>query len=259
MAVFRGELRGSWKVDGGLASDLTAESRPVLASLDEVLAVAGDDPTSIEFRESLALAGLLGRRAAVLDGSPRLTAQLPEALAAALQSLGRPVVGAVMSAIRTVILEAYCVAREERVRTEIGLRAASAVAAQPIAPRCWAVFIGGEPEPATLERALDRVGRRLLDDNAGSCWVHVGVGADADEDLAAPVLGFAATCRLVGALAVFTGVPAAWPKPADELGWVLEERMDAGVGRALAEVGLSIREASPIVGRLRRLLAPGPP
>lgn len=257
LAAFRQALRFPFREDAALADDLSAEARPVIDALAFAIAAAPRDPLAIEHREALAMCTLLGRRAALQRATPSVAVGLVDAIEAALAAIDRRPQPVIVVAVRAVILEGYCAAIEERVAADGASAAARSLAPQRLAPHCWLLIVAGDHAAETLARALDRAGRTLLDGDCRACLLHSMLTVEPAEDLAAAIFGFDATARLVGAQCVFSGLGDRWLALArDPHQLLVEPRFEDALRRALALVGAEIREASPIVTRLRRLLDP---
>jgi hypothetical protein len=255
VAAFRGALRVPFREDAALGGDLSEEARPVIDALAFAIACTAD-PLALEYREGLAMAALLGRRAALHRATPTVALSLVEAIVAALGAIERAPDPRTVDALRSVTVEGYCAAVEERVRAETTGRAAELLAPVRIAPRVWLVIVAGEHAPDSLTAALDRAGRVLLDSDACACLVHVA--AAPSEDLAAELLAFDATARLVGAQCVFTGFDARWRAAAlpriDPAHATIAESFEDGLRRVLAATDLELHATSPMLQRLRRMI-----
>lgn len=256
--AFRAQLRMPFREDAALADDLATEARPVIDALAFAIRAAGQDPRALEYREGLAMGALLGRRAALKRATPTASLVLVDAIAAALDALGCAPESAVRDALRSVLVEGYCAAIEERVRDDAARRAARALVPWRIAPRCWAVIVAGEHAADSLRTALDDACRTMLDFDARACLVHIAVTAEPSEDLACEIFAFDATARMIGVESVFAGVDERWQAAArarfDLTHLALCESLGEGLRRALEISGAEVRESSAIVRRLRRLL-----
>lgn len=258
LVAFRGALRVPFREDARLSEELCAEAAPVIDALAFAIRAAGGAPSALEYREGLAMGALLGRRAALQRATPTVSLVLADAIVAALAELGLDTSDEASAALRAVLVEGYCAAIEERIRDDASARAAGALVPWRIAPRCWLILVAGEHAPEPLVTAMDRACRALLDADARSCLVHVAIAGEATEDLAAEIFGWAATARMIGVDAVFSGVDARWREAArarlDPSDLALCATFEEGLGRALELAGAELRESSPIVRRLRRLL-----
>lgn len=260
--AFRRALRFPFREDARLADDLTGEASPVLDALSFAVRAAGDDPRAIELREGLAMAGLLGRRAALQNATPSVALALVDALEVALGETGCTPGARVLSALRTVVVEGYCAAIEERIREDAARRAAAALAPLRIAPRCWALIVAGEQEAELVAPALDGACRTLLDADARVCLVHLAITSLPTEDLAAAVLGLDATARMIGVELVWSGVDERWLAAArprlDPSHLTIAGSLEQALARALDAAGTELREPSPLLRRFRRLLGSEP-
>ncbi|WP_236605966.1 hypothetical protein [Sandaracinus amylolyticus] len=258
LEIFRRTLRVPFREDARLIDDLALEARPVIEALEFAIGSAGADPRALEFREALALGALLGRRASLHRATPSVALVLVDALEAALVAIDRAPAPAVIASLRSVIVEGYCAAIEERVQDDAATRAADALAPARIAPRCFALVVAGEHDPDRLSPALDRAARVLLDADALACLVHVAITLEPTEDLAATVLGFDAAARLIGVACVFSGIDERWLAVArprlDPAHLTIAPSLEEGLARALDAAGTELRESSALVRRFRRLL-----
>lgn len=256
--AFRRALRVPFQEDARLAEDLTGEASPVLDALSFAVRAAADDPRAIEYREGLAMAALLGRRAALQNATPSVALSLVDALSSALAEIGRAPGARVVATLRTVVVEGYCAAIEERIREDAARRAAAALAPARIAPRCWALILAGDHDAELVTPALDRACRTLLDADARVCLVHLAITVAPTEDLAAAVLGLDATARMIGVEVVWSGLDDRWLGAArprlDPSHLTIAGTLEEALARALGAAGSELREPSPLLRRFRRLL-----
>lgn len=256
--AFRRRLRLPFREDAQLAGDLAVEARPVIDALAFAIRSARSDVHAHEYREGLAMGALLGRRAALHRATPTVALVLADAIAAALAVLGDAPDAEVVDALRSVLVEGYCAAVEERVQDDAAQRAAAALVPWRVAPRCWALIVAGEHAPDPMRTALDRGCRVLLDADARACLVHVAITSEPTEDLAAELFAFHATARMIGVDAVFSGVDDRWIAAArprlDPSELAICGALGDGLRRALELAGAEVRASSAIVQRLRRLL-----
>jgi len=245
--------------DRALAGDLSLEARPVLEALLFASASGqGDDVHASEHREGLAMLTLLGRRAGVLGATPTAALAIVPALRAALEASSVALSPRVERALAAVCIEGYVAGREERIVREAADRAARTQTIVRVAPRCLALFLTGEHEAEALHAITDRLGRSLLADGAEVCVVDITGLERADPSCAAEVFAVDVTARMLGTLAIFTGVTDEWRRAAEsarvplEL-LTMEPSFEAGLKRALQRVDLEIRKPS----RLFRSWRPG--
>lgn len=261
-SAFRRALRVPFREDARLADDLCDEASPVLDALAFAVGAGGDDPRALEYREGLAMAALLGRRAALHDATPSVALSLVDALEAGLAAIGRAPAPPAVAALRTVVVEGYCAAIEERIREDAARRAAAALAPVRIAPRCWALVLAGDHSAELVSPALDRACRVLLDADARACLVHLAITVEPTEDLAAAVLGLDATARMIGVETIWSGVDERWLAAAqprlDPSHLSIAATLEQALARALDVAGTELREPSPLLRRFRRLLGTQP-
>lgn len=246
------------RCDRELADALALEARPVAEALLEGLAgTASADPHSGELREAIAMASLLGRRAADLGATPSGTLTLIATLTE-LASREDPRALEVLDSLREVAIEGYVAAREERMEREAAQRTADAIAILEPVSGCLVIALAGQQDADELERVLEEAGRRLLERNAKACVVDTGQLRQADADRARQVFAFDATCRMLGVACIFASVAPEWRRAARDAGFDtdalrLAPDFATGVAMALEACGLELRSRDRLGAVLRRI------
>lgn len=255
LEAFHRHLHLPFREDARVREMLGEEVAPILEALAFAIESAGRDSNAVEYRDALAMAARLGRRAAQWRITPTALLVCVDALMSGLEAMRIGAHREVERAVRAVVLEGFCAAIEERTMDDVALNAATAIRPLRIAPRCWAIFISSGQAAESLRVALDGACRTMLDDDTRVCLVHVA-GTPSDE-VASEVFSVDATLRMIGAEAVFTGVDEGWRHAARErtdLSSVVHyEGFDEGLRHALRAVGLEIGETGPLARFWRRL------
>lgn len=201
--------------DRVLGEELEPEAMTVV---DAIVEAIGDAPVppidGLELREALTLTSLLGRRAGLLDA----TVALALALAPAILHSVEIDVGRHLDSFRTVAIDGYVRAREERQIEIGGRRAADAIPAVELVRGCFVVFLRGLQEADELERVLDDLGRRLLDRDARALLVDAAGLRGPDRERAGQLFAVHATCVMLGVTCVYSGVGPQWRAVASERG-----------------------------------------
>jgi hypothetical protein len=240
--------------DRALAGDLAVEARPVFEAL--LVGAAGAariDAREPELREAIALASLLGRRAAVLGATPSAAISIAPLL---IEALGRADLEALRDTIAAVSIEGYCAERDDQAAALAHRRAADAMPIVELAPGVIAFFPAGVQEPDELERVIDDLGRRLLERDARACVVHLGGLREPDRDRAGRVLAVRSTCAMLGVECVISGLSEAWARAAREARVELEElTIEPDLSAALRRAGIEPREKSGIGQLLKRWIS----
>lgn len=246
--------------DRSIASALATESRPVAeALLEGVSGAARVDARAGELRETLALASLLGRRAAVLGATPSGALEIaPVLLEAARDDAPRAL--DLLDALRAVCIEGYFAAFEEGLEERGARRAADAIAVVDVVPGCIAVFAAGLQEPDELARVLDDLGRRMLERGSRACIVDATLLREPHPERARHLFAVRATCEMLGVVCIFVGVDGAWRRAAAEAGIDLAEaRIEADFPSALRSgldvCGFELRTKAGIGEVFRRIVA----
>jgi hypothetical protein len=183
-----------FREDGALGADLTTEVRPVLEALADIQGADGEPR-----HEAYALLTLLGRRAGVLGATPSAALGLLAALLEGLASVGHRVAPGERDQLAMVLLEGYCVGRDERVTRGLKRANTDGQVWLRLAPRCYAGFLAGAVEADAAEQVLDAWARALLQHDARSCVLDVTrVQADHPEPPARPVVSFCHTAFSLG-------------------------------------------------------------
>ncbi|MGE0787552.1 MAG: hypothetical protein AB7S26_17895 [Sandaracinaceae bacterium] len=224
--------------DRDRSRELTREARPLLEALIEGIASCDEaDAERPELRESLALASLLGRRAAALGATPTATSRLADALLAAV-----PEAAPIAGPIREVMLEGFLAEREDDAEARGAARAAGAIALVEIASGCFLLPVAGDQDADRLEARLEEIGRALLERGAIALVVHVGGLGVADPERAARLFGVHETCAFLGVRCHFAEVGEPWLVAARERGLATDDltihaRFADALDRALDEAG----------------------
>ncbi len=249
----------SLRRDRALAAELAIEARPVAEAL--VTGVRGAsrvDPEDGALREAVALASLLGRRAAVLGATPSAAVLIVPCLVEAAASEDARA-RALLEPLRAVCMEGYVAAREEALDARSARRAAEAIGVVEAAPGCVCVVVAGAQDAGELERAVDELGRDLLDRDARACVVDAGGLAAPDPEVARQLFALHVTCSMLGVRCIFARVSEGWRSAAREAGLDLSEVSFApdfasGLREALAAVGVELRARAGLGDVLRRMV-----
>lgn len=249
--------------DRTVAPALATETRPVAEALIEgCRGLARIEREAGELREAVALASLLGRRAAVLGATPTGALEIVPALLEAVSS-EEPRAVELLDALRSVCIEGYVAAREEAIDERAARRAADAIPMIEVAPECFAVLPAGAQDADELERVLDELGRRLLDRGARVCIVDASKLLGPDPERARRLFAIQETCRMLGVACVFTALDAAWRQAARDAGMELgdarfEPDFEAALRAGLEACGLELRQRRGLAEALRRFALRAP-
>ncbi len=243
--------------DRDFADTLELEAATVIESIvDASTAGSLPDPQAPEFRESLTLASLLGRRAALLDATPMAALALAPAIVHSLR--GRLDIEPLHEALRLATVDGYVRGREERALLVGARRAADAIPAVKLAPRCFAIFLRGVQAPEEMERVIGDLGRALLAGDARACVVDASGLREPDRERAAQLFSVHETCVMLGVRCIYTGVSAAFIDVAEERGIDLGdvrfvENLQVALVEALDACGLEVRPPNAIKRALGQL------
>lgn len=248
LARFREEYiaRSPFREDRALADELLSEARPAAEALVMATDDTGDDLSSLEHYEGLAMVSLLGRRAAQLRATPTAALGIVPSLCAGLAEVGTALDVEAQGAMLAVCIEGYVAAREERLQHAHGDAMAEAVPLVRVAPKCVALFLSGDLDADHIAEIVDRFGRALLREDAAACIVSLGELTRASRERAAAVFGADAAARMLGCLCVFSDADEAWTDAARASGadlelLAIEATFEAALARALERCGLSIK------------------
>lgn len=241
--------------DRALREELAWETRPLVQALIEGIDGAERiDREAPELREALALASLLGRRAAALGATPTAALHVAPAL---VEQLGEA--APLLDPLREVIVEGYVSEREEALQAEGARRAAGAIPIVRLVPGLFVSLPRGDQAAEHLEEHADELGRRLLDGDARALIVHA-VGLERpDRERASHLFGVHAACTMLGVTAIFAGVGDDWTAAARERGVDVEElrlvrTLDEALEMALTECGYVLRPRPALDRVWRRLV-----
>lgn len=245
--------------DRALAEPLAIEIRPVAEALLEGLAgVDRVEPSRGELREALAMASLLGRRAATLGATPTgALAIVPLLLEAASEEDPRAI--ELMEALRAVCMEGYVATREESVEERAARRVADAIPMLEAAPGCFVIAPAGVQDADQLERVMDDAGRRLLERDARACVIDASGLREPDPERARRLFAIEESCRMLGVTCIFAGVDAPWLRAARDAGLdvgLVRIAPDFATALALAfeACGLETRPKASLSAVLRRFV-----
>jgi hypothetical protein len=247
------------EADRALASELAIEARPVAyALLEGIAGVDRIEPRAPELREAIALASLLGRRAAILGATPTAAVRIAEHLLAAIPEANA---GSLLEALSGACIEGYVAAREDVAEERASARAAAAIPIVELAPGVFAIFPAGVQEPEQLERVMDELGRRMLERDARACVVHVAGVQELDRERAAQIFAAQSTCSMLGVYCVFSGIDHAWERAAREARIdlrevVVETDLHAALRGALARAGYELSTKAALGDVLKRWISP---
>lgn len=229
-------------------AEAVAEAVPVLEAL---LAATQPGRTHTDRHEALALAALLGRRAAALALSPTLALTLTSAIVTVARARGSALDADLEVALRACVVEGLVAGEGERVRAEVDARTAECVRPFPLAERVLGVTIFASVGPDALESALDAVARKLLETDAQSCVASVH-GEPPERDARA----FVSALASLGAAASMVGVRVAFAVESPSLRAALPlavpaHTVAASLLDALEAVGLGIARRDKPLARLK--------
>jgi len=239
----RYERGARFREDRVLVGALACEAEPVLEAL-YVAFTPHEGPRAVH--ESYALLSLLGRRAALLGATPGAAIAIVEAVCAALREVGAALDPALVSELSVVVVEGYCLGRDERITRELRETSAQSQVAIELGRGCIAIFLGGLHAECDLAPELERHARELLRADAKSCLLDVSRLVRIDEELARALGRF---CAIAGQLGVTTFVVGAsawlreqfagWPLVRDAATFV--DEYDRAQALALAAAGLHLK------------------
>lgn len=245
--------------DRAVAPELAIEARPVAEALvDGVRTASRIDADDGALREAVALASLLGRRAAVLGATPTAALGIVPCLIDATAEL-EPRARGLTEPLRAVCMEGYVAAREEALDARAARRAAEAIGVVEPARGCVLVIVAGVQDADELELAFDDIGRRLLDRDTRACVVDVGGLKSPEPESARQLFALHATCTMLGARCIFTRVSDAWQRAARDAGLdmkhvQIEPELATGLREALAVVGVGLKPRAGLGDVLRRIV-----
>ena len=274
--VDRFRAEATFEADRALAQELGMEARPAVHALGlaveldplvekdspaELHAVerSADGPRAVELgpeigpqpephasldqHEALAMATLLGRRAAVLGATPSGATLVVPALCAALK---RPLRASLRRALEVAVMEGFVLGREEMVRAAAARSAAAALAPVRLTERSFLLMLAGTHEPELLEEVLDEFARQVLRADALSSLIDVRGLQPIDRATVSVVFAAQASARMIGAQCIFSGVDARW-REAMRSAAIREddletyERFRPALHAVLAREGLEVR------------------
>ena len=232
-----------FREDRALADELTLEAGPVLEALFTACALPASQRV---LRESYALLNELCRRAAGLDATASVAVTLPDAIAHALDAVGRALEPSLLQDLSVVAVEGYCAGRDERATRLLRTRAAEQQALVRLGPRCCTIVLAGRHEQADLEPTLEGFARTLLRDDIAGCLLDVSRLTVEDEELARALGRF---CLQAATLGVRTAVVGASSLLCEQLtSWTAEDLLtscvddyDRALRQTLSAAGLLLR------------------
>ncbi len=263
LARFRASAVSALPLRAALADELAAEARPAVHAL--LFATSSDrmgDLESLEHHETLAMVTLLGRKLALLGGTPTAALRLTRTLLAAVRDTGWGVPPSLDEPLATVAVEGYVRGREERLRTDAAKDAVDRIPIVALAEGCLAVFPRGDYDPDRLEPAMDGLGRRLFREEATVCLVVLDGLEGLSPAAARALLSIDESARTLGATAIFSGVTTSFLEAAERAGvdvanLVLVADAAEGVRRALSIAGYAVRRVSWLPAPIREWFTQG--
>ena len=226
--------QGAFIARASIRAEILIETATVL----DAFAQADDD---VGDREALALAGLLGRRAAELG----CTGSELEAVA---ESLNVAIAPKVAKGIRGIMIEGYARSLVDR---EVARSLAARVATtRPflVEPRVLALVLQGEPTPEWLLACGQHVGPMLMRHDVRALVVVARFGVEPTAASVAELASIADLGSVVGARTIFD-VEASWAEP-------LEQRAGRCVitTSTLNAFELASAESAPMRARVTKML-----
>lgn len=223
--AFREAFRSAvpFKEEAALVERLAGEAGPVLEALQ--IAYEGErsaTTSGASLHESYALLTLLARQAAASGVTPAGALGLADAIAAALAQAGMDLSESASRALRTIVVEGYCAARDEAVTTELRRVAAESQPMLELAAGCFAICLGGAHRPEELAPALASHARALLRRDARSCVLDIERLVLAEDDLLRVVGHFCAELETLGVALFVSG--ASEKAQARLVGWSVKPR-----------------------------------
>ncbi len=199
-----------FRTDRQLIDEIAEEARPAIQSLLLALDMeSGDDETSLDFHEGVAMTMLLGRRVALLGATPGASVGLSDALRMALEEIG-PLPGALFQALREACAEGFVRGREEHLQRAWAEQAALAIPTLRIGPQSLALVLTGTHEPEVLEEVVEAFVRQLFRSEAVAAIIDVSGLVALEAGQVAAILGAASGAAIVGATLCVSGVDSEW-------------------------------------------------
>jgi hypothetical protein len=254
---FRRTCVSALPLRAALAEELAVEARPTVSAL--LVATSHgrvDDTESLEHHETLALLTLLGRKLALLGGTPTAALRLAPTLLRAVRDAGWALPPSLDEPLTTLAVEGYVRGREERIHGDAAKDAVDRIHTVALAEGCLAVFPKGSYEPDLLEAAMEELGRRMFRQEASVCLVVLDGVSNVTPAMARAVLSIDESARTLGATAIFAGMNTAFTEAADRAGLdrshlhVAEDVTD-GVRRALSIAGYALKRVSWLPAPIR--------
>lgn len=237
-----------FRLEEAVRAELRAEAGTVLAAF----AGAVDD---VGVRESMALAGLLARRAAELGLSGVEMGAVIEAMLEAIEQCREPLPERHRGALRGVMIEGFGRALEERARERDLQSRIACTRPLVLARRCVGVVLQGSPAAEWIAAAVESLGPALLANDAAAVAVIARFDEEPSAAAIAELAAFVDVAGVVGAR-VFFSLPEeasrALRARVGERAVILGEDEAAVLERALATSKQSPVRAR-VAGLLRRL------
>lgn len=260
---FRTASTASLPLAAMLVDDLASEARPaVQALLFATSTPRAENPESLEHHETLAMFTLLGRRVAVLGGTPTAALRLVSMLLAAIRECEWPVPFYLDETLSTVAMEGYVRGREERILGEAARQAVGRIPMVSLAEGCIAVLPRGAYDSEHLAAAMEELGRRMFREDMRACLVVLDGLEDVTAATARALLSVHEYARTLGVTAVFAGMDSRFAEAADRAGvdrsrLTLAPDAVSGVRRALSNAGYALRRIDWLPAPIREWFARG--
>ncbi len=257
IARFREASASRLPLRAALADDLACEARPAVHAL--LFATANErveDPESLEHHETLAMITLLGRRLALLGGTPTAALRLVPTLLAAVREANWPVPPGLDESLTTVAVEGFVRGREERILAEAAKDAVDRIPVVALADGCLAVLPRGRYDSEHLEAAMEELGRRMFREEVSVVLVVLDGLADVTAATARALLSIDEYARTLGVTAIFAGMDARFEEAAERAGvdrthLTLASDAPDGVRRAFSIAGYAVTRVSWLPAPIR--------
>lgn len=247
--------------------ELVVEARPAVHAV--LFAVGSDragDTNSLEHHESLAMLTLLGRKVALLGGTPSAALCVVPALCDAFESCEVRVPAGVNAALNSVLMEGFVRGREEAVDERHRRSLAKATGALRVCEGVLLLRFVGRLDPDAIVAVGEDFARRLFSTEAVSCVVDVSSLEGTTSRHARAVFAIDEAARMLGVRCIFSGFDERWaetladvdPRDAEGSRRLLVERVEPfadALHTALSAADYRLQRGSWLPASIRSLLS----